>query len=105
MVPLYGQNNARIQGSVYDAEQQPLTRATVPLVTRHDSLVYSYGLTDGQGKFDRVRLPTEKDLLLFISHVNSAIFKKESGLQADQTTRINSISLSEHVIDELAVEA
>lgn len=105
MVPLYGQNNARIQGSVYDAEQQPLTRATVSLVTRHDSLVVSYGLTDGQGKFDLVRLPTEKDLLLFISHVNSAVFKKEIRLQADQTLRLDSISLSGQTIAEVVVEA
>ena len=105
MVPLYGQNNARIQGSVYDAEQQPLTRATVSLVTKHDSLVVSYGLTDGQGEFDLVRLPTEKDLLLFISHVNSAVFKKEIRLQADQTLRLDSISLSGQVIDEVVVEA
>lgn len=105
MVPLYGQNNARIQGSVYDAEQQPLTRATVSLVTKYDSLVVSYGLTDGQGKFDLVRLPTEKDLLLFISHVNSAVFKKEIRLQADQTLRLDSISLSGQMIDEVVVEA
>ena len=101
---LNGQNNAKIQGDVYDFNKKPLARATISLVSKQDSLVLSYALTDRHGAFELVRVPTEQELVLFVSHVNSSLFEKEVLLKPGENIILDSIVMSGNQIEEIVVE-
>lgn len=101
---LNGQNNAKIQGDVYDFNKKPLERATISLVSKQDSLVLSYALTDRHGAFELVRVPTERELVLFVSHVNSSLFEKEVLLKPGENIILDSIVMSGNQIEEIVVE-
>lgn len=102
---LHGQNNARIQGVVYDSERNVLERATVSLITKEDSLVISYGVSDGRGGFTISRVPSDKELVLFVSHVNSSLFRKELVLQPNEVLKLDSVVMEANKLAEVIVEA
>src|SRR5690606_40393500 len=73
---LFAQNKGNIHGFVQSSDSIALEKATVSILDAQDSSVLSYTLTDSKGKFDFVRMPQHKDLLLYISHVNAHTFEK-----------------------------
>lgn len=102
---LYAQNDAKIEGRVFDPSLQPLERATVSIIAEQDSLVLSYALTDGKGKFEFVRLPSEKPLILYVSHVNSASYAKKLILKPEEELMLDSIIMEGHMMEEVAITA
>lgn len=102
---LYAQNDAKIKGNVFDPNLQPLDRATVSVISEQDSLVLSYVLTDDKGKFEFVRLPSKKQLVLYVSHVNSASYAKKLTLQPEEERTLDSIIMEGHIMEEVAITA
>lgn len=102
---LYAQNDAKIKGHVYDHGLQPLERATVSIIAEQDSLVLSYALTDGKGKFEFVRLPSNKPLVLYVSHVNSASYAKKLRLEPEEERTLDSIIMEGHMMEEVSITA
>lgn len=99
----YAQNNATIKGAVFDFERKPLEKATVSIVSEQDSIVLTYGLTNSKGEFDLVRIPTNKNLVFFISHVNSLPFSRRLNLKPNEKLNLDSIILGGNSIEEIQI--
>lgn len=99
------QNNAAIKGKVFDSELKPLEKATVSLVSEQDSLVVTYALTNDKGEFELVRIPTNKELTFFISHVNSSAFQKKINLKPNEKLKMDSIIMKGNSIEEIEITA
>lgn len=100
---LYAQNNAKIKGNVFDSNLQPLERATVSIISENDSLVLSYVLTNDKGKFEFVRLPSQKPLILYVSHVNSAPYEQKLTLKPEDDINLDSIIMEGHMMDAVSI--
>ncbi|NQD70813.1 outer membrane beta-barrel protein [Sphingobacterium shayense] len=103
VIHLHAQNNAEIKGKIFDAELNPLEKATVSIVSQSDSLVLSYALSDKKGNFELVRVPTKKALILYISHVNSTPFEKMINLKPSETLDLDSVIMGGNLIEEVLV--
>ena len=103
VIHLHAQNNAEIKGTIFDAELNPLEKATVSIVSQSDSLVISYALSDKKGNFELVRVPTNKALILYISHVNSTPFEKMINLKPSETLDLDSVIMGGNLIEEVLV--
>jgi len=99
----FAQNNAEIKGTVVNAEGSPLEKATVSVISVQDSIVVSYLLSNAKGQFDLVRLPTRKDLVLFISHISSAPYEKKINLQPNEKMDLGNIEMGGLSLDEIVV--
>jgi len=100
---LCAQNFGSVAGVVIDAAQQPLAKATVSIVTMADSTVLSYALTDDAGKFKIVRIPVQRDLMLYITHVNSSPFHREIRLTPKEELALDTIRMEGNSLDEVVV--
>lgn len=100
---LHAQSNGEIKGFVVDADKKPLEKATVSVVSVRDSIVLTYTLTNDKGYFDLARIPVQKDLALFISHVNAAPYEKAFNLKAGQKLNLDTIQLSGVSIEEVVI--
>ncbi len=100
---LFSQNYGTITGVVLDADRQPLIKATVSLVAATDSTVLSYSLTDDAGKFKLIRIPTQRDLILYITHVNSSPFHHEIRLKPKEELALDTIRMSGNNLDEVVI--
>jgi len=100
---LFAQNYGSITGVVLDAGSQPLIKATVSLVAATDSTVLSYSLTDDAGKFKLIRIPTQRDLVLYITHVNSSPFHHGIRLKPKEELTLDTIRMSGNSLDEVVV--
>src|SRR5690606_15301571 len=81
---LFAQDHGSITGVVVGAEGPPLAKATVSVVADADSLVLSYVLADDAGAFKLIRIPAQRDLSLYVPHVNSAPFQREVRLAPNE---------------------
>lgn len=100
---LFAQNYGSVTGVVLDADRQPLIKATVSIVAVTDSTVLSYSLTDDAGKFKLIRIPAQRDLLLYITHINSSPFHREIRLKAKEELVLDTIQMSGNNLDEVVV--
>jgi len=100
---VYAQNNASIKGKVFDSELKSLEKATVSIVSEIDSIVVTYALTNVKGEFDLVRIPTNKPLVFFVSHVNSSPFQKKINLKPDEKLNLDSIVMRGNSIEEIQI--
>src|SRR5690606_20783116 len=82
---LAAQNNGAIKGIVVDGTKQPLEKATIAVVSVQDSTVVTYSLTDDDGKFNLIRIPTSKKLMVHITHVSSSSYSHEFNLKPNET--------------------
>lgn len=101
----HAQNNAGIKGKVFDSELNPLEKATVSLVSEQDSLVVTYALTNEKGEFELVRIPTNKELTFYISHVNSSAFQKKINLKPNEKLKMDSIIMKGNAIEAIEITA
>lgn len=97
------QNNGEIKGVVVDLEGTPMEKATVSVVSSLDSMVVSYTLSTDKGLFELSRIPTQKDLTLFISHVNASPFEKAFNLKSGQKLNLDTIVMSGVSLEEVVV--
>ncbi len=102
---LFAQNKGKVQGIVYSADSSALEKATVSIIDPQDSSVLSYSLTDVEGKFNFVRLPQHKTLILFISHININSFHKPFTIDETATINFGTIRLEGKTLDEVVVTA
>ncbi len=100
---LFPQNNAEIKGIVSDAGGGPLTKATVSVVSVQDSIVITYALTDEKGKFDLVRIPARKDLMLHITHVNSMPYSRPIHLKPREVLNLDTVFMGGIGLDEVEI--
>lgn len=100
---LFAQNHGTIAGLVLDADRQPLVKATVSIVAATDSTVLSYSLTDDAGKFKLIRIPAQRELALFITHVNSAPFYQEIRLNPKEELNLDTILMSGNSLEEVVI--
>ncbi|MGK6352549.1 carboxypeptidase regulatory-like domain-containing protein [Parapedobacter sp. DT-150] len=100
---LFAQNNGQIKGVVVDASRQPLEKATVAVVSASDSMVITYSLSDDKGRFDLVKLPAQKPLILHITHVNSSPYSREINLKAKETLILDTILMGGINLDEVVI--
>lgn len=100
---LLAQNNAEIKGVVADAANQPLDKATVSVVSEKDSMVVTYTLTDDKGRFDLVRIPAQKDLVLHITHVNSAPYRRQINLKPREILNLDTVFMGGIDLDEVVI--
>lgn len=101
----FAQNNSSILGHVYDSESKPLEKATVSVVSEKDSIVITYALTNEKGEFDLVKIPANKELLFFVSHVNSSPFQRKINLKPGEKYKMDSIILKGNTIEEISITA
>lgn len=97
------QNNGGIKGVIVDAEGQPMEKATVSVVSNLDSMVITYSLSTDKGFFELFRIPAQKDLTLYISHVNASPFEKVFNLNPGQKLNLDTIVMAGVSIDEVVV--
>ncbi len=103
---LFGQNGGKINGIVHNTDNQILPKATVSIIDQVDSTVISYTLSDDHGKFQFARLPSNKKLILFISHISSNVFSKDFELSKDENKDFGIIKLSTTKdLDEVLITA
>lgn len=100
---LYGQNSATILGRVLDTEKKALEKATVSILNKQDSSVISYTLADDNGKFKLFKIPTNRDVILIISHVGTAHYSKTMKLQSDKDHDLGDILLETALLDEVVI--
>lgn len=87
-----GQKTAKITGSVFDEENNPLVAATVVLLNLPDSTFSSYGLTNDAGKF-QLSAKRDSTYLLQISYLGYALYYNNIILEAD--TLLGTVILKE----------
>ncbi len=97
------QNNAEIKGTIVNAVGTPLEKATVSVISAEDSIVVSYSLSNAKGQFDLVRLPTKKDLILFISHISSSPYERKMNLQPNEQMDLGNIEMGALSLDEVVI--
>ncbi len=102
---LFAQNKGNIHGFVQSSDSIALEKATVSILDAQDSSVLSYTLTDSKGKFDFVRMPQHKDLLLYISHVNAHTFEKAFIIGDEGDIDMGTVRLSGKTLDEIVIIA
>ncbi|HMR18736.1 MAG TPA: hypothetical protein PKA53_05515 [Sphingobacterium sp.] len=102
---LIAQNKGKLQGIVHSADSTALEKATVSIVDPQDSSILSYTLTNTNGKFEFVRIPQQKGLMLYISHVNAHPFQKEFMLDKETELDFGTIRLEGKSLDEVVVTA
>jgi len=103
--PSFAQNKGKIQGIVLSADSTILEKATVSILDPQDSSVVSYTLTNAKGKFEFVKIPQQRPLILYISHVNASFFQKEFKLEKDPELDFGNIHLAGKSLDEVVVTA
>lgn len=99
----FAQNYGTVTGIVTDVEKQPLIKATVSIVSATDSTVLSYSLTDEAGKFKLIRIPAQRDLALYITHINSSPFRREIRLIPKEELALDTIVMSGNNLDEVVI--
>ncbi|MFC7523024.1 carboxypeptidase-like regulatory domain-containing protein [Parapedobacter sp. GCM10030251] len=99
----FAQNYGTVTGIVTDAEKQPLIKATVSIVSATDSTVLSYSLTDETGKFKLIRIPAQRDLALYITHINSSPFRREIRLIPKEELTLDTLLMSGNNLDEVVI--
>lgn len=97
------QNSGVLKGTVIGQDNKPLEKATVSLLMQQDSAVLSYSLTNDKGEFNLVKLPTNKNLILYISHVNSSNHHQNILLQPDEKKQLDTIKLGGKLLDEVVI--
>ncbi len=100
---LTAQNNGTIKGLVVDATKQPLEKATIAIVSVTDSLVVSYTLTDDDGRFNLIRIPTARQLKVHITHVSSSPYSREFNLKPNETLTLDTVVMAGVNLDEVVV--
>lgn len=100
---LTAQNNGTINGIVVDATKQPLEKATIAIVSVKDSLVVSYTLTDDKGKFNLIRIPTGRQLMVHITHVSSSPYRHEFNLKPNETLTLDTVVMAGVNLDEVVI--
>ena len=100
---LFAQNNAEIKGIVTDAASAPLAKATVSVVSIQDSIVVTYSLTDDKGKFDLVRIPARKDLMLHITHINSTPYSRKINMKPREVLNLDTVFMAGIGLDEVVI--
>lgn len=101
----YAQSRGKILGIVQSTDSTALEKATVSIIDAQDSSVLSYSLTDNKGKFEFVRMPQHKDLVLFISHVNASSFQKSFRIDETANMDFGTIQLEGQSLDEIVITA
>lgn len=99
----YSQNSASLKGTVIDHTNKPLEKATVSILMQQDSSVLSYSLTNDKGEFNLVKLPANKNLILYISHVNSSNYHQDILLNPDEKKQLDSIKLGGKLLNEVVI--
>lgn len=99
----YSQNSASLKGTVIDHINKPLEKATVSILMQQDSSVLSYSLTNDKGEFNLVKLPANKNLILYISHVNSSNYHQDILLNPDEKKQLDSIKLGGKLLNEVVI--
>lgn len=99
----YSQNSGSLKGTVIDHTNKPLEKATVSILMQQDSSVLSYSLTNDKGEFNLVKLPANKNLILYISHVNSSNYHQDILLNPDEKKQLDSIKLGGKLLDEVII--
>lgn len=99
----YSQNSGNLKGIVIDQANKHLEKATVSILLQQDSSVISYSLTNQKGEFNLVKLPTNKNLILYISHVNSSNYHQDIFLKTDEKKQLDTIKLGGKVLDEVMI--
>jgi hypothetical protein len=102
---LHAQNKGKIHGIVQSADSSALEKATVSIIDTQDSSVLSYSLTDAKGKFEFVRIPINKSLILFISHINATPYQKSFRIDETATLDFGTIQLDGASLDEIVITA
>jgi len=99
------QTKGKATGTIVSQAGEPLEKATVTVLAPKDSAVISYLLTDAKGNFEFVKLPTETDLILIVSHINASTYGQNfiihNGLHNFGQLRLNAKSLDEVVVNVL----
>src|SRR5690606_23685747 len=67
------------------------------------SVVVTYSLTDDKGTFDLVRIPTRKDLMLHITHVNSTPYSLKINLKPREVLNLDTIFMAGIGLDEVVI--
>ncbi|UIR55139.1 carboxypeptidase-like regulatory domain-containing protein [Sphingobacterium sp. SRCM116780] len=99
----FSQNTGSLKGTVLDSYHKPLEKATVSILVKQDSSLLLYALTNEKGEFSLVKLPTNKDLILYISHINSDNFHQIIRLAPDEKRQIDSILMEGKQLDEVVI--
>lgn len=102
---LVAQNKGKITGHVLDAENKPLSKATISIINTKDSTVLSYSLSDDKGKFEFIKLPIQTKLNLFITHINAETFQKDFEIDNGLEIDFGNILLGGKSIDEVVIIA
>lgn len=100
---LAAQNNAEIKGVIVDANRQPLEKATIAVVAARDSMVVTYSLSDAQGRFNLVKLPTQRELVVHITHVSSSPYSRTLNLKTKETLSLDTVLMGGVNLDEVVV--
>lgn len=99
----YCQNTGSLKGTVIDSEDKPLEKATVSILMQQDSAVLSYSLTNDKGEFNLIKLPTNKKLILYISHVNSNNHHQDILLTANEKKQLETIKMGGKLLNEVVI--
>jgi hypothetical protein len=99
----FSQHSGGLRGTVVDQQNKPLEKATVSILMQQDSAVLSYSLTNEKGEFNLVKLPTNKKLILYISHVNSNNHHQDILLGAEEKKQLDTIKLGGKLLDEVFI--
>ena len=100
---LAAQNNGTIKGMVVDATSEPLEKATIAVVSVKDSIVVTYSLTDDEGKFNLIRIPTSQKLIVHISHVSCSPYSRTFNLKPNETLALDTVRMEGVSLDEVVV--
>lgn len=100
---LAAQNNGEIKGIVVDANRQPLEKATIAIVTVRDSTVITYSLSDSDGRFNLVKIPTLQELIVHITHVSSLPYSRKLSLQPKEMLSLDTVFMEGVNLDEVVV--
>lgn len=101
---LLAQNNT-VKGSVVDTTNTPLTSATVMVLQAADSSLVSFGLTDGQGKFEISGVP-KGDFKLQLTYIGYAIYQESFSFADNRQTKdfgVIELLSESSLIDEVTV--
>ncbi|EEI94021.1 hypothetical protein HMPREF0765_0353 [Sphingobacterium spiritivorum ATCC 33300] len=99
----FAQSSGLISGTVHNPENKVLEKATVSVLNKKDSTVVSYTLTDEKGNFRLVKLPVERELLLYISHISGQPFQQTLSLKDHETKNMGVLKLSENMLEEVSI--
>lgn len=99
----FSQNSGSLSGTVVDQDNKPLEKATVSILMQQDSAVLSYSLSNGKGEFNFVKLPANKKLILYISHINSNNHHQDIVLAVEEKKQLDTIKLGGKLLDEVVI--